>query len=80
MGGAPLIEFGASPRASLTLMKIAQALALFDGIDYVAPEQVQEAAVSVVAHRLALDPQTRFSGVTSEAIVREAVRRVRVPT
>src|SRR6266568_2455912 len=43
------VQLGASPRASLSLMKAAQALALFDGMEFVAPEQVQELAVPVIA-------------------------------
>jgi len=41
-------------------MKVAQALALFDGFDFVTPEQIQKIAVSVIAHRLVLEPQARF--------------------
>jgi MoxR-like ATPase len=60
--GADGVALGASPRASLMLMKIGQALALFDGLDYLPPEPVREAAVPVIAHRLGLDPQARYSG------------------
>src|SRR5437773_1333998 len=52
---APSVQLGASPRASLALMKAAQALALLDGQDFVSPEQVQELAVPVIAHRIAVD-------------------------
>src|SRR5690349_20217481 len=54
------VQLGASARASIALMKAAQALALFDGLDFVAPEQVQELAIPVIAHRLVLEPQARF--------------------
>jgi len=70
---------GASPRASLTLMKTAQALALFDGLDYVGPDQVQELAAPVIAHRLILDPQARFAGVTAAGIVSDLLKSVPVP-
>lgn len=73
------VQTGASPRASLALMKAAQALALFDGAEYVSPEQIQEIAVPVVAHRLVMDPQARFSGVTAEKIVKEILQTVPVP-
>jgi MoxR-like ATPase len=76
---APGARLGASPRASLTLMRVAQALALFDGLDYVAPEQVQEAAVPVIAHRLAIDPEARFSGATAAGLVADILRAVRAP-
>lgn len=54
------VQLGASPRASLTLLKTAQALALFDGLEYILPEHIQELAVPVIAHRLKLDSQARF--------------------
>jgi MoxR-like ATPase len=50
------VRLGASPRGSLALMKTSQALALFDGLECVTPDQVQEVAVAVLAHRLVLDP------------------------
>jgi MoxR-like ATPase len=73
------VQLGASPRASIALMKIAQALALFDGFDFVAPEHIQKLAVPVIAHRLVLEPQARFSGVTQRGVVEEAVKKLPVP-
>jgi MoxR-like ATPase len=71
---------GASPRASLSLMKATQALALFDGIEYVTPDHIQEIAVPVIAHRLMLNSHSRFSGRTANAIVEEILKTVSVPT
>ena len=76
---APGVQLGASPRASIALMKAAQALALFDGLDYVMPEQVQELAGPVIAHRLVMEPQARFSGHTARGVVEEIVKKTRVP-
>jgi MoxR-like ATPase len=76
---APGVQLGASPRASLALMAAAQALALLDGQAFVAPEHVQEMAGPVLAHRLAIDPQARFAGRTTGAIVEEIVKTVPVP-
>ena len=76
---APGVRLGASARASIALMKSAQALALFDGFDFVAPEQVQELAVPVVAHRLVMEPQARFSGMTGRAIVADILKKLPVP-
>ncbi len=67
------------PCVSLALMKVAQALALFDGQEFVAPEQVQELAVAVIAHRLLMEPQARFSGRTAETVVAEILSFVPVP-
>ena len=76
---APGVQLGASPRASIALMKTAQALALFDGFDFVGPEQIQSLAVPVVAHRLVLEPQARFSGVTARGVVEEVLKKLKVP-
>ncbi len=73
------VQLGASPRASIALMKISQALALFDGFDFVTPEQVQSLAVPVIAHRLVLEPSARFSGVTARGVVEETVKKLKVP-
>jgi len=73
------VALGASPRASLSLMKAAQALALLDGLDFVTPEHVQEIAVSVIAHRMVVDSQARFTGVTPQGIVEEIVKTLPVP-
>jgi MoxR-like ATPase len=77
--GMPGVQLGASPRASLALMKAAQALALFDGQEFVTPEQIQELAVPVIAHRLVMDQQAKFSGGTAQAVVEDVMKKVRVP-
>jgi MoxR-like ATPase len=73
------VQLGASPRGSIALMKIAQALALFDGCNAVRPKHIQEGAVPVLAHRLVIDPQARFSGKTAANIVMDIVKRLSVP-
>jgi MoxR-like ATPase len=75
----PGVQLGASPRASIALMKAAQALALFDGLDFVTPEQIQELAVPVIAHRLVMEPQARFSGLNAPSVVEEILKKTRVP-
>ena len=73
------VQLGASPRASLALMKAAQALALFDGLEFVTPDQIQELAVPVIAHRLVMEPQARFSGATARGVVEEIVKKIPAP-
>ena len=73
------VQLGASPRASIALMKTAQAFALFDGHDFVSPEHIHEAAVPVIAHRLVLEPQAKFSGITPQQVVEEILKRVPIP-
>jgi len=74
------VKLGASPRASLTLMKCAQALALIDGYDFVTPDIIQELAVPVVAHRLGIDSHSQFSGVNEQSIMQDIIATVVVPT
>ncbi|HZI30964.1 MAG TPA: MoxR family ATPase [Candidatus Binatia bacterium] len=76
---ASSVQLGASPRASIALMKAAQAMALFEGLDFVAPEQIQKLAVPVIAHRLVLEPQARFSGVTQRGVIEDILKNVKVP-
>jgi MoxR-like ATPase len=73
------VALGASPRASLTLMQIGQALAFFDGLDYLPPEPVREAAVPVIAHRLGLDHSARYAGRNAADVVRECLAAVPPP-
>jgi MoxR-like ATPase len=73
------VQLGASPRASIALMKGAQALALFDAVEFVTPEQIQEVAVAVIAHRLVMEPQARFSGLTARGVVEEVLKKTKVP-
>ena len=74
------IELGAGPRASLTLMKTTKAIALYDGLEYVAPEHIQELAVPAIAHRMVLTAQATFSGRTTADIVSEILETVPVPS
>ena len=59
--------------------KTAQALALFDGLDFVTPEHIREVATPVIAHRLVLEPQAKFSGITAQQVVEEVLKGVPVP-
>ena len=77
--GVAGVQLGAGPRASLALTRVAQALALVDGLDYVTPDHVRALAQAVLAHRLALDPQARFSGLTAAAVVAGILARLPVP-
>jgi MoxR-like ATPase len=73
------VQLGASPRASLALTKAAQALALVDGHEFVAPEQVRELAVPIISHRLVMEPQARFSGLTARGVVEEILKKLPAP-
>lgn len=76
---APGVQLGAGPRASLALSRIAQGMALVEGGEFVTPDHIRELAVPVLAHRLALDPQAKFSGVTAAGIVTDILQRIPAP-
>ena len=73
------VALGASVRASLALLRISQALALFSGKEFVVPEDIIEAATFVLAHRLQLTSQAKFSGVTSAAVINTITKNTPVP-
>ena len=73
------VKLGASPRASLGLKKVAQALALMDGQDFVTPDHVQEVASPVIAHRLVLEPQLKYAGLSASNVVAEILEQLVIP-
>ena len=75
----PELSLGASPRATISLIKCAQALAIFDGQHFVSPDHIQELATAVIAHRLVLDSNARFSGDTTDTIVSRLLSEIPVP-
>jgi MoxR-like ATPase len=77
--GHPQIQLAASPRASLALMKVSQALAVFEGRDFVSPEHIQSVAADVIAHRLVLAPEAKYSGSSARSIVADLIESVPVP-
>ncbi len=77
--GVPEIQLAASPRASLALMKISQVMALFEGSEFVTPEVIQSVAVDVIAHRLVLAPESRYSGMDASEAVADIIAKVPAP-
>ncbi|MEO1836601.1 MAG: MoxR family ATPase, partial [Akkermansiaceae bacterium] len=77
--GAKDVQLAASPRASLALMRGAQSLSLFEGRDFVVPETIQDLAVDVIAHRLVVEPEAKYSGRTGRQIVEDILQVVPVP-
>jgi MoxR-like ATPase len=73
------LYLGASPRAGIALLRVAKALALAEGRDYVLPDDVKAVAVPVLAHRLILGPEARAGGMSAPDLVTEAVEHTPVP-
>jgi len=74
----PDLALGASPRASLCLLKCARARALLDGRTYFTHEDVQAVALSVLGHRLILRPEAEVEGRTLKDVVRDLLQSVAV--
>ena len=72
-------RLGASPRASLALMRAAQATALMRGSDFVRPDDVQAMAGPVLAHRLLISAQGKLQGLGGQQVVDQVLRGVPVP-
>ncbi len=75
----PHVEVGSSPRGSLALMKLASAIALMRGRDYVIPDDVKEIASVALSHRLILAPDPWVRGVKPDSIVESVLKDIRVP-
>ena len=73
------IELGASPRASLLLMRSARALAAAQARDYVVPDDIKQLAIPVLAHRILVSADAVMSGRSTEAILLELLDSVPVP-
>jgi MoxR-like ATPase len=74
-----LIAYGASPRATLSLVRGAQALAVVEGRPYVLPEDVKNIALDVLRHRIHVSYEAEAEGVDGEEIGRRILEKVRVP-
>ena len=70
---------GASPRASLAVLRSARAFAALEGRDFVTPEDVKEMVVPVLNHRVMLTPEKEMEGLQPESVIRRIVDSVDVP-
>lgn len=70
---------GASPRASLAIMKASKAFAALNGRDFVTPDDIKFVAYPVLNHRIILTPEREMEGVDSEDLIREIIEQVEVP-
>jgi MoxR-like ATPase len=73
------LYLGGSPRAGISLVRVAKARALADGRDYLAPDDVKAIAEAVLSHRLIVAPEARAAGTTSVDLVRDALDKTPVP-
>jgi MoxR-like ATPase len=77
---APLIQYGASPRASLGIVRATRALALLRGRDYALPQDLQDIAPDVLRHRLVLSYDALADEITPDTVVDRVMAGVPLPS
>ncbi|MBK9731029.1 MAG: MoxR family ATPase [Chitinophagaceae bacterium] len=70
---------GASPRASLAILRSSKALAAIKGRDFVTPDDIQFVSYPVLNHRIILTPEREMEGMEVEDVIREIIRKIEVP-
>ena len=70
---------GASPRASLSLLKASKAMAAISGRDFVTPDDVRAVSDAVLNHRIIPSPEKEMEGITAQDIIKQIVQKIEVP-
>ncbi|MBO6218393.1 MAG: MoxR family ATPase [Treponema sp.] len=73
------ISFGASPRAGIALLQCAKAQALFNGRDFVLPDDIKESALAVLRHRIVLSYEAAADGVSSDDLIQKILEILPLP-
>ncbi|MGE3108420.1 MAG: AAA family ATPase [Phycisphaerales bacterium] len=76
---AELVQFGASPRATIALAQAGKARALLEGRTYVTPQDVKSVAMDVLRHRVIVTYEAEAQELTSEDVVKQILEHVRAP-
>jgi MoxR-like ATPase len=76
---ARLVQFGASPRATIALAAAARAAAVLDGREFATPDDVKEVALDVLRHRVLLTYEAEAEQVTADQVIRELLATVKTP-
>ncbi|MFS4482807.1 AAA family ATPase [Hyunsoonleella sp. 2307UL5-6] len=73
------LYLGASPRASISVLKASKAFAAMNGRDFVTPEDIKRAVIPVLHHRVIVTPEREMEGVTSKQIINQIIETVEIP-
>lgn len=73
------LYLGASPRASIAILKSSKAFAAMNGRDFVTPEDIKRAAIPVLHHRVIVTPEREMEGVSSKQIIKQIIETVEIP-
>lgn len=76
---SPSIAIGASPRASVWLMRASQAWAAIQGRDFIIPEDVKAVIAPVLRHRISLTPEKEMEGLTPDQVIKTTLESIEVP-
>ena len=77
---APALTLGASPRATVALLRMTQAAALLDAREFVIPDDVKAAATPVLRHRVVVAPELELEGVSSDTALKSLLDKIEAPT
>ncbi|MFM7595596.1 MAG: AAA family ATPase [Flavobacteriales bacterium] len=75
----PKLYLGASPRASLSMLRAGKALAALRGRDFITPEDIQYIALPVLTHRIILTPEAEMEGIITEEVIRQILAEIEIP-
>ena len=75
----PSLYLGASPRASLAILRSSKANAAIKGRDFVTPEDIIEMAAPVMRHRIILTPEKEMEGITADELIENIIKNIEVP-
>ncbi|AQW94261.1 MoxR family ATPase [Elizabethkingia anophelis] len=75
----PFLYLGASPRASLALLTASKGFAAINGRDFVTPDDIKEAAVAVLRHRVIVTPEREMEGLGVEEVVKQILESIEIP-
>ncbi|MEM6721801.1 MAG: MoxR family ATPase [Bacteroidota bacterium] len=73
------LYMGASPRASIAILKASKAYAAMNGRDFVTPEDIKNVAVPVLQHRIIVTPEREMEGMTSKQIINQIIQTIEIP-
>lgn len=73
------LYLGASPRASIAILNASKAYAALRGRDFVTPEDIKDAAIPVLQHRVIVTPEREMEGITSQEIIRQIIETIEIP-
>ncbi len=75
----PSLYLGASPRASLNILRAAKSIGAIRGRDFITPEDIIEVAPHVLRHRIILAPEKEMEGITADELIEKMIKSIEIP-